>query len=38
MKQAEAGDQWGTAKGVEPDMVPPRSLVKETGFWVAPPV
>jgi catechol 2,3-dioxygenase-like lactoylglutathione lyase family enzyme len=38
MMPPEAGDQWGTAKGVEPDMVPANSLVKETGFFVAPPV
>jgi catechol 2,3-dioxygenase-like lactoylglutathione lyase family enzyme len=38
MMPPEAGDQWGTAKGAEPDMVPANSLVKETGFFVAPPV
>lgn len=38
MMPPEAGDQWNTAKGVEPDMVPEASLVKETGFFVAPPV
>jgi hypothetical protein len=38
MMPPEAGDQWNTAKGVEPDMVPAASLVKETGFFVAPPV
>jgi catechol 2,3-dioxygenase-like lactoylglutathione lyase family enzyme len=38
MVQAEAGDQWQTAKGATPDMVPANALVKETGFFVAPPV
>jgi catechol 2,3-dioxygenase-like lactoylglutathione lyase family enzyme len=38
MKQEEAGDQWQTARFAEPDKVPSSALVKETGFWVAPPV
>jgi catechol 2,3-dioxygenase-like lactoylglutathione lyase family enzyme len=38
MVEAEAGDQYGTSRFAAPDMVPPNSLVKETGFWVAPPV
>jgi catechol 2,3-dioxygenase-like lactoylglutathione lyase family enzyme len=38
MTQAEAGDQWQTARFVEPDKVPSSALVKETGFFVAPPV
>ena len=38
MIEEEAGDQWGTARFAEPDMVPPSALEKESGFWVAPPV
>ncbi|HEU0074277.1 MAG TPA: VOC family protein [Dehalococcoidia bacterium] len=38
MVESEAGDQWGTAKFAQPDMVPPAALEKETGFFVAPPV
>jgi len=38
MQQEEAGDQWQTARFAEPDKVPANALVKETGFFVAPPV
>jgi catechol 2,3-dioxygenase-like lactoylglutathione lyase family enzyme len=38
MNQAEAGDQWQTARFAEPDKVPANALANETGFWVAPPV